>query len=131
MTDPTDDSPRLRRSNWIEEVRKLNTLSLKGLSILLQEPFVGRQEALDDFISWIRSQITFPKDLDWIDEHAPVFQVDVIDLVHPQTQHRTQTLSITFRSRDVTVHHPLIINVYLDRDRTIQPGSMLVLSKLE
>ncbi|WP_233875348.1 hypothetical protein [Paraburkholderia adhaesiva] len=131
MTDPTDDSPRLRRSNWIEEVRRLKTLALKGLSILLQEAFVGRQEALDSFINWIRSHIKFQEDIDRIDKHVDAFQVDVIDLIHPQTRQLTQTLSITFRSRDVTVHHPLIIRVYLDRDQTIQPGSMLVASKLE
>ncbi|MBB5409162.1 hypothetical protein HDG34_003103 [Paraburkholderia sp. HC6.4b] len=131
MTDPTDESPRLRRSNWIEVVRRLRTISLKGLGILLQHAFNGTQEAPDNFINWIRSQILHPRDLDWIDEHAPAFRIDVIDLVHPQTHHLTQTLSITFRSLDLTVHHPLIINVYLDRDRKIQPGSMLVLSKLE
>ena len=131
MTDPTDESPRLHRSSWIEVVRRLKTISLKGLGILLQEAFDGQQEAPDDFINWVRSQILLPKDLDWIDEHAPAFQVDVIDLMHPQTQHRTQALSITFRSRELTVHHPLIINVYLDADRMIRSGSMLVLSRLE
>jgi hypothetical protein len=126
MADSTDGSPRLHRSSWTEEIRKLGTISLKGLGILLQEPFRGRKEALDEFINSIRSQIPSKRDLDWIDEHAAAFRVDVINLVHSK-----QTLSITFRSRVMSAHHPLIINVYLEHDQTIRPGSMLVVSKLQ